>query len=81
MRVRSEGRGHGSEFAVELPRFRAGRAPAQPDETGAAGRGITPRRRILVVDDNRDAAETLAEALRLEGHDVEVAADGERALA
>jgi CheY-like chemotaxis protein len=43
-----------------------------------------PRRgvalRVLVADDNRDAAETLAVVLRLEGHDVEVAHDGPTAL-
>ena len=41
----------------------------------------TPQRRILVVDDNVDAAESLALLLRLEGHDVRVAHDGPAALA
>jgi CheY-like chemotaxis protein len=38
------------------------------------------RRRILLADDNRDAAETLAILLRLEGHEVELAHDGEAAM-
>jgi DNA-binding response OmpR family regulator len=38
---------------------------------------LPPGRRIVLVDDNRDAADTLAMALRLQGHEVEVAYDGE----
>ena len=41
---------------------------------------LAPRTRILVVDDNADAAETLAEALSYLGHEAKVAHDGERAL-
>ncbi len=43
--------------------------------------GAAPQRRILVVDDNVDAAESLALLLRMEGHDVRVAHDGPAALA
>ena len=68
------------------------RLPALPHEQpsrGAQGRrvkagepvGAAPQRRILVVDDNVDAAESLALLLRLEGHDVRVAHDGPAALA
>jgi len=39
-----------------------------------------PNKRILLADDNRDAAESLAILLRLEGHDVELAHDGNSAL-
>jgi CheY-like chemotaxis protein len=39
-----------------------------------------PRRRVLVADDNRDAGETLAMLLRLEGHEVHVATDGIEAV-
>ena len=39
-----------------------------------------PNKRILLADDNRDAAESLAIILRLEGHDVELAHDGSSAL-
>jgi CheY-like chemotaxis protein len=42
--------------------------------------GATARRRVLVVDDNEDAAESLAALLRIFGHEVSVALDGEQAL-
>ncbi len=76
--VRSEGGGRGSVFTVRLPRGEApARAPAPAD-------GLEPRatsaRRILVADDNRDAAESLAALLMLEGHDVTLAYDGADAL-
>ena len=76
---RSEGTGKGSEFTVTLPALAsAQKAPANPRRPGAEPRGDV--RRVLVVDDNVDAAQTLAEYLRLEGHRVESALDGESAL-
>ena len=76
----SKGPGHGSEFVVRLPCPSAS-AEAVPSRD-AAGTMPTPfaPRRILVVDDNHDAAETLATLLRLHGHDVLVAHEGETAL-
>ncbi len=80
---RSEGRGRGAEFTLRLPLVESGPAaalaapPAPSAPEGAAG----PRRRILVVEDNWDFAESLRNILELAGHEVEVAADGERALA
>ena len=44
------------------------------------GNSPTPARRVLVVDDNEDAAESLAALLRIFGHEVGVAFDGEQAL-
>jgi CheY-like chemotaxis protein len=41
----------------------------------------SPRRRVLIADDNRDAADSLAMLLRMEGHDVTVVYDGEQAAA
>jgi signal transduction histidine kinase/CheY-like chemotaxis protein len=79
----SEGPGKGSEFVVRLPVF----SPKQPirgeESAGKGGEsvGAAPQRRFLVVDDNVDAAESLALLLRLEGHDVRVAHDGPAALA
>ena len=79
--ARSEGPGRGSEFAVELPlRAVPADARAAPERTRQARRGLPTRRRVLVVDDNRDAAEMLAEGLRLQGHEVRVAYDGPEAL-
>ena len=78
--ARSEGLGRGSEFVVRLP-APAVTAPAGPQEDrGASGAGCS-RRRILVVDDNVDAAHALARLLtRLYGQEVRVANDGPEAL-
>jgi signal transduction histidine kinase len=79
----SDGPGKGSEFIVRLPAL----SPKQPlPGARAAGEGsepvgAAPQRRILVVDDNVDAAESLTMLLRMEGHDVRVAHDGPAALA
>jgi PAS domain S-box-containing protein len=78
--ARSEGPGRGSELTVWLPLADRSAAVGHriPTPTAAAPRD---RRRILVVDDNVDAAETLAEALAALGHDVRIAGDGRAALA
>jgi PAS domain S-box-containing protein len=76
--VRSEGLGQGSEFLVRLPRVAAPRA--QPVRKDGGGSRPTIRQRVLVVEDNRDSAESLRELLRLDSHDVEVVHDGASAL-
>ncbi len=70
--VTSEGRNRGSTFTVTLRRATATR-PSAAEEPGAEER---PSRRVLVVDDNHDAAESLADVVRMLGHDAEVAYDG-----
>ena len=77
--ARSDGPGRGSEFTVRLPIAAAHplRSPAA-EEGGAASLGAA--RRVLIVDDNVDAAETLAMVLELDGHRVDVAHDGPRGL-
>ncbi len=71
----SEGLGKGSEFTVRLPLLAQARArPQQEPEPVIASAG--PRARVLVVDDNRDAADTLAVLLRSRGHEVRTAYDG-----
>jgi signal transduction histidine kinase/CheY-like chemotaxis protein len=71
----SEGLGHGAEFRVRLPR-----AAAAPRPAGAnLGLAVAPCR-ILVVDDNRDAADMLGRLLATQGHKVLVAYDGAEAL-
>jgi signal transduction histidine kinase len=74
----SEGAGRGTEFVVRLPRRLP--AVAQGATPTAAIATDGPRRRILVVDDNVDAAEALGELLRDYGHEVATAHDGARAL-
>jgi signal transduction histidine kinase len=77
--AQSPGPGLGSEFSVRLP---VASSPAQPNpaEKDPAPRQRTATRRILVVDDNRDAVESLAELLRMDGNDVHVAFDGDAAI-
>jgi PAS domain S-box-containing protein len=70
----SDGPGHGSEFTVRLPLLRT-EAPAPTPPRGKA-RGLGRTRRVLVVDDSRDTANTLARLLRRLGHKVDVAYEG-----
>jgi signal transduction histidine kinase len=83
--ARSKGLGHGSEFVVRLPLASESReevAPAPPEDRAPPPRGQpVAGLRILVADDNRDAAETLAALLGLTGHTVRNVHDGEAALA
>ena len=74
----SEGPGKGTEFVVRLPLRLPPLADGAPATAAVAA--AVPRRRILVVDDNVDAAEALAELLRDFGHEVATAHDGTRAL-
>jgi PAS domain S-box-containing protein len=80
--ARSEGRGRGTEFVVTLPLASAA-APSTGGEVVPRGQATEhPRgRAILVVDDNHDAADLLADALRAQDHRVSVAYDGPSALA
>jgi PAS domain S-box-containing protein len=79
LRAESEGAGRGSTFRVSIPAVEDA-ATASVPEPQFVQRPPPVSRKILVVDDNRDAAELLAEALRLHGHDVAVAHDGPSAL-
>jgi signal transduction histidine kinase len=76
--ARSKGFKHGSEFIVTLP-IQDESAQAHAPLRRESGRE-TPRR-IVVIDDNQDAAESLAMLLRLKGHDVQIAYDGPSGLA
>ena len=75
--VRSEGLGRGSEFVVRLP-ILAGGGPARPAEKARAAPAV--RRRVLIVDDNEDGAESLATLLTLTGHETHTAHDGLKAM-
>jgi PAS domain S-box-containing protein len=78
--VHSEGAGRGSEFEVRLPAHAGVREiEAPPDSVPTFNRGEATRR-VLVVDDNSEAADLLGELLRAAGHDVRVANDGPQAI-
>ncbi len=72
--VTSGGLGRGSEFVVRLPLADAATAasPVAATEPGRRGAG----RRVLIVDDNVDSAESLADLLTLSGHEARTAHDG-----
>ena len=73
----SDGIGRGSEFIVRLP---LAANQSGEDDLSIAGAPAIPRKRILVVDDNRDSAESLGMLLEFLGADVKVALDGPGAL-
>jgi PAS domain S-box-containing protein len=75
----SDGPGHGAEFSFLLPLAAAGATEAldAPSPMGAQTRPL----RILIVEDNRDSADSLRELLELAGYRVEVAYSGQAALA
>ena len=75
--ARSEGIGKGSEFEVRLPVLREAQRRVVREPAAAGGSASL---RVLVVDDNPDSAETLADLLRLWEHTAEVAYDGAEAL-
>jgi len=76
--ARSAGIGRGSEFVVRLPNLRE--APkALPVPAVSEPTSKTPRR-ILVVDDNPDSAQTLATLLQMDGHEAHTAYDGFEAV-
>lgn len=77
--ARSPGPGGGAEFIVTLPPDRRQAVRARPPQDHGLGVEATCRR-VLVVDDNLDAAESLAELLRMVGHEVTIARDGPSAL-
>jgi len=76
----SEGEGKGSRFVVRLPILIEAPARHEP-ATETRNHPSAASRRVLVVDDNRDRAESLSLLLRMEGHQTQTAHDGEEAVA
>jgi signal transduction histidine kinase len=77
----SPGADRGSEFVVRLPLLTADKKGNEMKKADASETPVPIRRNILIADDNQDALESLALMLRMEGHDVVCASDGEEALA
>ncbi|MDB5757498.1 MAG: hypothetical protein JWM30_787 [Burkholderia sp.] len=72
----SAGSGQGSEFTVYLPRTIPTAKPAEPSQDASPSARPKTQHRILVVDDNVDAASTVAELLVMLGNEVQVVHDG-----
>jgi CheY-like chemotaxis protein len=78
----SDGPGHGSTFTIRLPRTGVVSQKRQPYAVSSAYRAPSgPRCKVLVADDNADAAQTLALILKMSGYDVHLAISGREALA
>jgi len=80
IQAESGGAGKGSEFVVRLPLLGAHKPATRSAREGAAVLPSARSRRILVVDDNVDAAQSLGMLLRQMGHEVDVAHDGQAAV-
>jgi PAS domain S-box-containing protein len=82
IQAKSEGSGRGSEFIVTLPTV-AAPSPSNNDKSAPDSSQTTreAKCRVLVAEDNADAAESLVRLLRLNGHDVQAAYDGRQAIA
>jgi CheY-like chemotaxis protein len=77
--ARSDGPGQGTEITIRVPVVAVQPVISNPPREAAFATAVEPRR-VLVADDNRDAAESLSLQLQLAGHDVRTAHDGAEAL-
>jgi PAS domain S-box-containing protein len=78
--VSSAGQNRGSTFCVRLPLHMRGEGRASESQHGSAPSAANQPLRILVADDNQDAAGVLSDLLKLMGHQVKTAPDGRTAL-
>jgi signal transduction histidine kinase/DNA-binding response OmpR family regulator len=79
--VSSPGPGHGAQFTVTLPCLSEVGASLSRESAVSEPACANEGRRVLVVDDNVDAAESIAVFLRLDGHEVKSVHDGQEAIA
>jgi len=75
--VASLGLGQGSEFTIRLPKIAPGSAEPSLGDEGAAAATV---RRILIIDDNQDAADSLGRLMELQGHQVRTTYEGAAGL-
>ncbi|MGC4031773.1 MAG: ATP-binding protein [Tepidisphaeraceae bacterium] len=71
--VHSDGLGHGAHFSIDLPNVEAPKPIATPSPAAAA---INDKLRLLIIEDNQDAANTLQKLLKVCGYTASVAYDG-----
>jgi len=81
IQVQSDGPQLGSQFTVRLPALAAASAAQAPSLASAVPIATVGKLRVLVVDDNLDAVQTLGRLVRLLGHVAHLAYDGEQAIA
>lgn len=80
VRASSPGIGQGSDFTIRLPALTSVQALPGKGANGGSAAQASRRLRVLLVDDNRDAVDSLALLLSLEGHEVRTAQEGRAAL-
>jgi len=80
IRARSDGSGTGSTFEVRLPLLKERPSLDSPNDNELSVTEVSVSHRILVVDDNKDAADALRRLMEILGHEVRVAADGATAF-
>lgn len=78
--ARSDGPGRGAEFIVRLPSAEPAKSPAPPTRRPGEPARERASLKILIADDNRDAADSLAAVVTAQGHRVQVAYDGRSAV-
>ena len=78
--AKSEGIGKGSEFIVHLPLVVSSSPEAPSPRAGSPGSAVAGKRRVLIADDARDSADSLAVILAMKGHETHAAYDGEEAM-
>ncbi|HTB58636.1 MAG TPA: PAS domain-containing protein [Polyangia bacterium] len=79
--AKSDGVGKGSEFTVHLPLMAQSPSESLAPRAGEGGTTDAVKRRVLIADDARDSADSLAVILAIKGHEAHTAYDGEEAMA
>ena len=78
--AKSDGLGKGSEFTVHLPLVGPSPSESVSPRAGAEGTAVAAKCRVLIADDARDSADSLAVILAMKGHETHAAYDGEEAM-